>query len=142
MDASSILSNGSAGALSSSVQKQTQLSQAQFFKVLTTQLTQQDPMKPMDSQDFLAQLVQLQSLQVTSDLSSNFAGMLSQNALSSAGSLLGKVIRGTDAGGAEVTGFVSGVSVDAGKVKLQVGPSEVLLGNVSEILDPASLVSH
>ena len=142
MDTSSILPGGAASSMAQATQKRTQLTQEEFFKVLTAQLTEQDPMKPMDSQDFLGQLVQLQNLQVTADLSTNFAGMLSQNALSSAGALLGKVIRGTDAGGAEVTGFVNSVSVDGGKVKLLVGSSQVLLGNVSEILDPASLLSH
>ena len=140
MDTSSILSSGSNASLAQATQKRTQLSQEEFFKVLTAQLTQQDPMKPMDSQDFLAQLVQLQNLQVSSDLSTNFAGMLSQNALSSAGSLLGKVIRGTDAGGVETAGLVSGISVESGKVKLQVGSSEVRLENVNEILDPSAFV--
>lgn len=137
MDATSILASpsGGPGSVAQAAREGAQMSQDQFFKILTAQLTQQDPLKPMDSQDFLAQLVQLQNLQVTADLSTNFAGMLSQNALSSAGSLLGKVVRGSDASGAEVTGLVQGVSVEGGKVQLQVGPSQVLLSNVMEILD-------
>ena len=140
MDATSILSNpsGSPGSVAQAARKGAQMSQDQFFKILTAQLSQQDPMKPMDSQDFLAQLVQLQNLQVTADLSTNFSGMLSQNALSSAGSLLGKVIRGTDGSGAEVAGLVQAVSVEGGKVKLQVGPSQVMLSNVIKILDASS----
>ena len=137
MDTSIITGSGSAGSVASATQKRTQLSQQEFFKVLTAQLTSQDPMKPMDSQDFLAQLVQLQSLQVTSDLSTNFAGMLSQNAFTSAGSLLGKVVRGTVAGQGEVTGLVSGVSLQGGKAILLVGDAEMKLEDVAVILNPA-----
>ena len=136
MAATSILPTGSPGSVAQAVAKRTKLSQDEFFKVLTAQLTQQDPLKPMDSQDFLGQLVQLQNLQVTSDLSNNFSSLISQNALASAGSLLGKLVAGTDAGGTAVAGLVSGISIDSGKVLLTVGTSQVSLQNVTEISSP------
>lgn len=38
------------------------LGQADFIKMMTTQLTQQDPTSPVDSKEMLAQLAQFQSL--------------------------------------------------------------------------------
>ena len=133
---------GSTGSVAQAVAKRTKLSQDEFFKVLTAQLTQQDPLKPMDSQDFLGQLVQLQNLQVTSDLSNNFSSMLSQNALASAGALLGKLVTGTDASGAPLAGMVSGISVDSGKILLNIGAGQMSMQNVTEIVDPSSLIPH
>ncbi len=50
MSISNILAPGEA---SQSALQQAQLSQEDFFELLTAQLTAQDPLKPMDSQDFL-----------------------------------------------------------------------------------------
>ncbi len=136
--ASSITSSPS-GSLADAVGKRTQLSQKEFFQVLTAQMTQQNPLSPMDSQDFLAQLVQLQNLEVTADLSKNFAGMITQNAFTSASALLGKIVSGTAADGTPVTDIVNRVTVDSGKVRLTVGSTAVALENVTEVVDPPSL---
>ena len=136
MSIASALSSTPSGSLADVVSKRTQLSQKEFFKVLTAQMTQQNPLDPMDSQDFLAQLVQLQNLEVTSDLSKNFAGMISQNAFTSASALLGKIVTGTQADGSTVTDVVSRVTVDGGKVRLAVGNATVALENVTEVVDP------
>ena len=142
MDMSSILPGGATGSVAQSVAKRAQLSQDEFFKVLTAQLTEQDPLKPMDSQDFLGQLVQLQNLQVTSDLSNNFAKMITQNTLASAGALLGRLVAGTDASGAPVSGLVDGITVDSGRVLLRVGSHQVRLENITDITDLNSLSAN
>lgn len=139
MELAGIVAGGSASSVAETTQKRTQLTREEFFKVLTAQLTQQNPLEPMDSQDFLAQLVQLQNLEVTADLSNNFAGMLTQNALSSAGSLLGRSVRGTADSGDEATGSVRSISVDEGKVRLRLDEGSVMsLENVTEISDLVS----
>ena len=38
------------------------MNQEDFLKILLTQLTYQDPMKPMDNQEFMAQMAQFTSL--------------------------------------------------------------------------------
>lgn len=131
--AGSLSPTTSGGGLSGTLAQNTKLTQTQFFKVLVAQLTQQDPMNPTDSKDFLGQLVQLQNLQVTSDLSNNFGGMLSQNAFSSASLLLGRVIQGSATDGTPVNGQVSRVSIDGGNVNLQVGTYTVPLKQVTQI---------
>ncbi len=131
--ASSLSSTGAGASLGGTLTKNAQLTQSQFFKVLVAQLTQQDPMNPTDSQNFLGQLVQLQNLQVTSDLSNNFGGMLSQNAFSSASLLLGRLVQGNATDGTPIYGQVDRVSIDSGKVNLHVGTYTVPLSQVTQI---------
>ncbi len=48
------------------------LSQAQFLKLLTTQMTHQDPSKPMENGDFLAQMAQFGTVSGIQDLQKSF----------------------------------------------------------------------
>ena len=43
--------------------RETQLGQDAFMKLLTTQLANQDPLKPQDNGEFIAQLAQFSSLE-------------------------------------------------------------------------------
>ncbi|MBC2670457.1 flagellar hook assembly protein FlgD [Novosphingobium piscinae] len=42
---------------------------ADFIKLMTTQMRQQDPFNPMDNKDMLAQMAQFSSLSATTDMS-------------------------------------------------------------------------
>jgi flagellar basal-body rod modification protein FlgD len=53
------------------------LGQADFLKLMTTQLQNQDPMKPMENGDFLAQIAQFSTVQGIEDLNSNFSSLSS-----------------------------------------------------------------
>lgn len=64
-------SNGSSSAPSQ------QMDQADFLRLLTTQLQNQDPNKPMDPKDFVTNLTQMSQLQSTQDLNSSMNAMLS-----------------------------------------------------------------
>lgn len=48
------------------------LGQEQFLKLLTTQLTHQDPMKPMESGEFLGQMAQFSTVSGIQDLQASF----------------------------------------------------------------------
>ncbi|BBN59930.1 flagellar hook assembly protein FlgD [Hydrogenovibrio marinus] len=54
-----------------------QLGQADFLRLLTTQLQNQDPNKPMDPKDFVTNLTQMSQLQSTQDLNTSMTAMLS-----------------------------------------------------------------
>jgi flagellar basal-body rod modification protein FlgD len=64
-----------------------------FLKILLTQLTYQDPLKPLDNQEFIAQLAQFTSLQQTSELNRNAQQSLTILASTQAVSLLGKTVQ-------------------------------------------------
>ena len=68
---SSLLSTAAnASSTSSASQKTTndQLDQSDFLRLLTTQLQNQDPTKPLDGQEFTAQLAQFSTLNVMTDI--------------------------------------------------------------------------
>lgn len=85
------------------------MSQQDFIKILMTQMTYQDPLKPMDNEQFMAQMAQFTALQQTTDLNTNLVQLIqNQAALSSVG-LLGRSVDITTASGS-TTGTVQGLS--------------------------------
>lgn len=50
-----------------------ELGQADFMKILTTQLANQDPLKPMDDKEFIGQMAQFSSLNEMKSMSSNMS---------------------------------------------------------------------
>ncbi len=73
-------------------QKQT-LGQEDLFKILLTQLSFQDPMKPMDNQEFIAQLAQFTSLEQTRQLNDKVDDLLQAQSSNQALNLIGKTIQ-------------------------------------------------
>ncbi len=81
-----------------------------FLKVLLTQLTYQDPLKPMDNQEFMAQIAQFTTLEQTQQLNANVQTLLNnQSSLQSVG-LIGRTVDiTTDTG--PLSGTVSALSL-------------------------------
>lgn len=108
--------------------------QDQFIQLLTAQLQNQDPLEPVSSQDFIAQLASLQTVQGLSDLNANFAEMLKLQQLTQGADLIGKTVSYLpDDGGAARSGAVSAVAVDNGSYVLQVGSDRVGLDQVQNV---------
>lgn len=63
--------------LKSSTTKKDQLGQQDFLKLLTTQLTNQDPTKPLDSTQFLGQIAQFSTVSGIQDLQKSFDALSS-----------------------------------------------------------------
>lgn len=82
-----------------------------FLKVLLTQLTFQDPLKPMDNQEFMAQMAQFTALEQTQQLNEKMALLVqNQSALQSVG-LIGRNVDVVLAGGSTITGTVTSLSL-------------------------------
>lgn len=72
-----------------------ELGQEQFLKLMTTQLTHQDPNKPMENGDFLAQMAQFSTVEGIGDLNKSFADFstsVSSGQALQAASLVGKSV--------------------------------------------------
>lgn len=54
-----------------------QLGQDEFLQLMTTQLTNQDPLKPMEDGDFISQMAQFGTVNGITELQSSFASMAS-----------------------------------------------------------------
>jgi len=105
MPISSVGGAGASGNLQSN-----SLGMQEFLKILLTQLNYQDPMKPMDNQEFMAQMAQFSSLQQTQQLNKNIEQLISNQASLQSVGLIGRTVDITSSGG-NITGRVSSLSL-------------------------------
>lgn len=90
-----------------------------LLKVLLTQLTYQDPLKPMDNEQFMAQIAQFTTLQQTQEMNNNLAQLLANQASLQSVGLIGRTVDiTTDTG--TVTGTVVALSLAGDSPKLSV----------------------
>ena len=130
---SGITALGSGSGTSASEASRPLFASDEFLKILIAELQSQDPFEPMDTGEFLAQMVQIQSLEVNSRLSSLLSDMKSQQEIGAAGNLIGKEVMGLADSGAIVSGTVDSVIVLDGRVRLVVGGYSLALSNLMEI---------
>jgi flagellar basal-body rod modification protein FlgD len=69
-----------------------QINLQDFLQILTSQLTNQDPMKPMDSTQFMAQLAQFTSLAQTQQMNDKLASLLSVQSTTQSVGLIGRTV--------------------------------------------------
>ncbi len=100
-----------------------ELSSAEFINILVTELTQQDPFEPNDSAAILEQLSSLRNIESQASLQTQFESLVNQNAVSSAGGMIGQFVKGLDANNQQVEGVVQSLVIENGKpiLKLQDG---------------------
>jgi flagellar basal-body rod modification protein FlgD len=75
--------------------KQGELSQEDFFSLMTTQLAQQDPFKPLDNTEFVAQMAQFSSLESLQSMQTSFsdlASAMTSNQALQASALVGRTV--------------------------------------------------
>jgi flagellar basal-body rod modification protein FlgD len=121
-----------------------QMGKEAFMELLVQQLKNQDPLSPMDNDQFISQLTQMSSLEGIQNLNDNLIGlaMLQQgNALMSqltqSSSLIGKEVTYMDYDtGEERIGAVQSVKIQDGLAVLNIDGTDVPLASVMEITNP------
>ncbi len=90
-----------------------------LLRIIVTQLTYQDPLKPVDNYEFVSQLAQFTSLEQSRQIASKIDDLLSVQSASQTLGLLGRKVdvRG-DAG--TISGIVKGLSFRDGEPKLTI----------------------
>jgi flagellar basal-body rod modification protein FlgD len=104
-----------------------------FLKLLVAQLKYQDPMKPADGAEFMAQTAQLQMVEKLEELSAQNAELLASQRTLAGSNLIGRAVTYPGAGGFDVTGTVDGVRLTVDGPVLRIGAEDVPLGAVKEI---------
>lgn len=119
-----------------------------FLKILMTQLQNQDPTKPMDDSQFIAQMAQFSSLEQMTNLTEafkEFASVQEQSQMIEFSSFVGKNVKWheltdqKDENGnpitSEGTGSITGIKFINGKVEFTLADGKVISpGNISEVL--------
>ena len=112
------------------------MNSADFTKLIFTELKQQDPTQPSDTNQLLQQLSQIRSIQSDTDLSDRLTKLVDQNDFSSAAGLIGKGVSGLSNDNQRVAGVVASVSrtSDGTVVTLDSG-TQVKMSNVDQVVD-------
>jgi flagellar basal-body rod modification protein FlgD len=101
-----------------------------FLKLLVAQLKYQDPSKPADSTQFLAQTAQFTQVEKLG----NIADLLSSQRMLSASTLVGQSVTYMDASGAKLDGVISAAKLNGDSEPiLRIGDTDVLLSKVMEV---------
>jgi flagellar basal-body rod modification protein FlgD len=106
-----------------------QLTLGDLMNVLLTQLTYQDPLKPMDNEQFMAQVAQFTTLEQTQSLNTSIQALLNnQSSLQSVG-LIGRTVD-IQSGSGPLTGTVTGVSLAGSSPTLTLSVGGATLNGV------------
>ena len=85
-------------ALNGSKVNSQELGKDDFMKILITQLSHQDPTKPMEDKEFIAQMAQFSSLEQMTNMNQQFTAMAERLNSSQAFNVLGKDVELMSAG--------------------------------------------
>ena len=88
----------------------TTLSLQDFLQVLTTQLTYQDPLKPIDNQQFMAQIAQFTTLEQTQQLTTTSQTIATAQAAQQSIGLIGRKVNVTTSAGPQ-SGTITAVDL-------------------------------
>ena len=91
-----------------------------FLKIMLTELSNQDPFEPNDSQAILEQLSSLRSIESDLDLQKQLGSLVLQNSIGQAGALIGKHVEGISKENDPIQGTVTAVRVVNGKAELEL----------------------
>ncbi|TZE83629.1 flagellar hook capping protein [Calorimonas adulescens] len=95
-----------------------------FLNLLITQLKNQDPLQPMDDQEFIAQIAQFSTLESVQNV---YSGVNQLKAID----LIGKSISANSSSGDDtISGIVQGIRVDKGNAYIIVNGIDIPIDNV------------
>ncbi len=113
-----------------------QLGKEDFLKLLVAQLRNQDPMKPMDDSQFLAQMAQFSSLERMQALDDQMSMLLQVEQLGQANGLIGKLVEAASSeAGKTIKGTVDSVRMVDGSPVLSIGGQSVKLEEVLSVVE-------
>ncbi len=107
------------------------LGSTEFFKLIITDLLNQDPLNPTDNQKLLEQISLIRDIEMRNEMSTSLRSLIEQQRFGSATTLLGQFVEGNEAAGF-ANGVVAGVRFDAqgAAVLMLDGGAEMPLSNL------------
>jgi len=115
------------------------LTSEDFMKIMFTELSNQDPLEPQDTQALLNQINTVRSIESNVQLMNQLTELVSQNQFAMAGTLVGKTVTGLDESFLPVEGRVKSAAVEGTEIVLTLDSGErIPLDNIESISDPKS----
>lgn len=100
-----------------------------FLKLLVVELKNQDPLRPMEDREFIAQLAQLRSLEQLQELSSKVESLLKLYSTS----IIGRKVEAMTEDGKRISGEVNKIVIDGSDPILAIGEDMVRLSDVGSV---------
>lgn len=129
---------GGSGGVADAASNAFGLSFESLLRIILTQLTYQDPLKPMDNFEFVSQLAQFSQLQIGQTGNDRLQLLVAAQSNSQAASLLGRTVD-VPAGATTLTGRVVSIGFANGEPRLtiQTGDQQTIgnipIGSVTQI---------
>lgn len=84
----------------------------QFLQLMITELTNQDPLNPLDNTQLVQQIGELRSIAAADQLTATLQALQTQQSLITAGSLIGKKVTALSSDNTNIEGTVERVTVE------------------------------
>lgn len=111
-----------------------QLGRDQFLTLLVAQLQNQDPLQPIQNEDFIAQLAQFSTLEGIENLNASFSDVLALQNLTQGANLIGRTASyNSPADNSAQTGTIDAYRVNEGNIELMINGEPVAVGLVSQL---------
>lgn len=134
---SAINTIGSTSNPNSSTDAFASLTSGEFLQIIFTELANQDPLEPSDTQSMLNQLATIRSIESDTQMVQSLQRMVSQSELASATQLIGSLVSGITLDNRRVSDLVISVSMTPdGPVLNMFDGSRMFFSNVDEIVGP------
>lgn len=116
----------------------------QFLQLMIAELTNQDPLNPMDNNELVQQIGSIREIAATDKLSTSLELVTSGQSLTTASSLIGKNVKALSDENENIEGVVERVSIDVDEddnskrtYRVHVDGKDIHLRNVREVLPAA-----
>src|SRR5262249_20065738 len=111
-----------------------------FLQLMVSELTNQDPLNPMDNTQLVQQIGELRAIAASDQLTNTLQSLQTQQSLTTAASLIGKQVTPLDSKGNNLSGPISAVTVqvdpnDNSKrtYQVKINDQTIDLSNVREV---------
>jgi len=111
-----------------------------FLQLMIAELTNQDPLNPMDNTQLVQQIGELRSIAASDQLTGTLQSMQTQQSLTTASGLIGKEVTALDSNSENITGTITSVSVEVDpnnnakrSYRVKIGDQTIDLQNVREV---------
>jgi flagellar basal-body rod modification protein FlgD len=115
-----------------------QLGQQQFLQLMAAQLANQNPLEPIQQQDFLSQLAQFSTLGGVESLNQNFSALFQLQKLTEGSNLIGKTAKYMNSSDQMTSGVVESAGISNGSLMLTIDGQQV---DISDVLSVQNTVA-
>jgi flagellar basal-body rod modification protein FlgD len=119
----------------SSSEKVASLGKDDFLKLLVAQLQHQDPMSPMDNNEYMGQLAQFSTLEQITNVGEEMKRMRATSQVDQAVAMIGKDVGYAVKDGIPANGVVDSVRIVDGEIILTVGEVDVSPADITSVTD-------